>query len=524
MALNIWSTIITLFLLTQCLNKVLSANILHVAPLASPSHHLWNRIISKALVERGHNVTMLTHDKEKEATPQNWTVILLEGVYEKLWQAIDYVELAKDQASQKYMGVRMIYDWQYTLTPLDLETEGLKTLLNYPKDYKFDLVIFDPTANQVLYPLIDRFGRPPVVAVTPFLLPHYLNSAMGNHIFPSYMPHYMSELTNSMSFVQRFHNFMYSYYEIYVRRYEFMIHEEQSARKYFGNEYVRPLHQYEDDFAVLLCNYDPLMEYGIALPPNIIPVGGLHARPGNKLPEDLQHIFDTTKEGIILFTLGTNLKSDQLDDHLRQDILSVFGKLNQTVIWKFETDIIDLPKNVIVRKWLPQNDMMAHSNLRLLITHGGALTTQEAMYHGIPVVVIPFFVDQIHNAQKMVSKKLGRMLKFSNFNKNDFYEAIKEVINNPIYGQAARKLSLMIKDQPQKPLDRAIHWIERILKYGTIHELRLPAASMTFVEIYNLDIIFILFCVVSISILLIAKVTKKLICGRLNIKPKLKTN
>ncbi|KAF2894414.1 hypothetical protein ILUMI_11758, partial [Ignelater luminosus] len=57
---------------------VLGANILFIAPLASPSHYLWNKALSLALVERGHNVTIVTHDTEKDATPKNYTVITLE--------------------------------------------------------------------------------------------------------------------------------------------------------------------------------------------------------------------------------------------------------------------------------------------------------------------------------------------------------------------------------------------------------------------------------------------------------------
>lgn len=67
------------FICTIFLQTVLGANILHIAPVASPSHYLWNKVIALALVERGHSVTIVTHDTEKNVTPENYTVITLEG-------------------------------------------------------------------------------------------------------------------------------------------------------------------------------------------------------------------------------------------------------------------------------------------------------------------------------------------------------------------------------------------------------------------------------------------------------------
>lgn len=60
-----------------------------------------------------------------------------------------------------------------------------------------------------------------------------------------------------------------------------------------------------------------------------------------------------------MFSLGTNVRSDQLDSNTRKALLDAFAKLPHLVIWKFETDEIEgLPKNVVVRKWLPQNDIL----------------------------------------------------------------------------------------------------------------------------------------------------------------------
>jgi glucuronosyltransferase len=64
-----------------------------------------------------------------------------------------------------------------------------------------------------------------------------------------------------------------------------------------------------------------------------------------------------------VFSLGTNVRSDKLDKNIQKALLEAFSKISETVIWKFESELENLPKNVIVRKWLPQNDILGLLNL-----------------------------------------------------------------------------------------------------------------------------------------------------------------
>jgi glucuronosyltransferase len=64
-----------------------------------------------------------------------------------------------------------------------------------------------------------------------------------------------------------------------------------------------------------------------------------------------------------VFSLGTNVRSDKLDKNVQKALLEAFSKISETVIWKFESELENSPKNVIVRKWLPQNDVLGLLNL-----------------------------------------------------------------------------------------------------------------------------------------------------------------
>ena len=45
----------------------------------------------------------------------------------------------------------------------------------------------------------------------------------------------------------------------------------------------------------------------------------------------------------------------------------------------------DLPSNLVTRAWMPQQDLLAHPHTRALVTHGGLLSLQEALYHAVPL-------------------------------------------------------------------------------------------------------------------------------------------
>lgn len=101
-------------------------------------------------------------------------------------------------------------------------------------------------------------------------------------------------------------------------------------------------------------------------------------------------------------------------------------------MWKFEaTELPNKPSNVRIEKWLPQNDVLAHKNLKLFITHGGLLSTTEAVYHGIPLVGIPVFGDQKMNMDRSVSIGLGKALPLKELNGDKLFSIIKEVLDNP---------------------------------------------------------------------------------------------
>lgn len=73
----------------------------------------------------------------------------------------------------------------------------------------------------------------------------------------------------------------------------------------------------------------------------------------------------------------------------------------------------------------------AHPNLKLFITHGGLLSTTEAVARGIPLIGIPITGDQPVNMKIFSDAGFGITLEVDDITEDVFYEAIKEVLTNP---------------------------------------------------------------------------------------------
>lgn len=148
--------------------------------------------------------------------------------------------------------------------------------------------------------------------------------------------------------------------------------------------------------AILINNYTPLSSAGPTTD-SMINVGGMHIYPPKPLPTDIQQFLDDAEHGAIYFSLGSQVQSKDMPIEKLRIFLNVFSQLKQRVLWKFENDsITNLPSNVMIKKWMPQSDILAHPNVRVFIAHGGLFGSQEAVYHAVPVLGMPFYCDQVN--------------------------------------------------------------------------------------------------------------------------------
>ena len=92
-----------------------------------------------------------------------------------------------------------------------------------------------------------------------------------------------------------------------------------------------------------------------------------------------------------------------------------------------------LASNIKVMEWLPQNDLLAHKDIKAFVSHVGHNSLYESAYHGVPVVAFPLFGDQHSNAIKMEHFGLGLAVDYQTTNAEQLHEKIELVVNKPRY-------------------------------------------------------------------------------------------
>lgn len=184
--------------------------------------------------------------------------------------------------------------------------------------------------------------------------------------------------------------------------------------------------------SLVLLNGHSSLNQPVPYVPNMIDIRGFYVKPPKKLPDDLQKFLDEAKDGVIYFSMGSNLKNAKFPIKKREAFLKTFDKLKQKVLQKWEEDNLPgQPPNVKLSKWFSQQDILAHPNVKLFITHGGFLSTTETIYHRVPTLAIPVFGDQKWNTQRAVHFGYGLTLFYVDISEALLTKKIAELLNNP---------------------------------------------------------------------------------------------
>lgn len=135
-------------------------------------------------------------------------------------------------------------------------------------------------------------------------------------------------------------------------------HIEYNIQKYFPNNTPSIKQLGRQTQGILLNTVSP-MGHAHANSPNVHEFGGLHCHPPKPLSPDLEDfISGSGKHGVIYFSLGGTVSDLVLSRKIKIEILNVFRKLPQRVLWKLDEDIENIPSNVKIAQWFPQQDIL----------------------------------------------------------------------------------------------------------------------------------------------------------------------
>ena len=240
--------------------------------------------------------------------------------------------------------------------------------------------------------------------------------------------------------------------------------------------------------------------------------------------QDIENFISTAEHGVIFFSMGTNVKQHHMQDGALEKIFNVFSRLPQKVLWKVddESRVPGNASNILYRKWLPQADILGHSNVKLFFGHGGKGGITEAKFYGVPMVGLPVFGDQPMNMEEVVDKGYGLSIDNEKpLSEEMIYKTVTEVLENPKYAFEVKRFSNLYRDRPLKAKENAVYWLEYLIRYKGAAHMQSPLKKMSFIEATNLDVIvlclIVLYVIVKIVKLLfrcVAKYSRCLIAGK----------
>ncbi|MBN3298333.1 UDB31 glucuronosyltransferase, partial [Amia calva] len=471
------------------------------------SHWLNMQVLVKGLHSRGHEVTVLRSSTSwyvVEKSPHYTSItipqeqpILMESQEIMSNYLRQTLEIQMQEGSP--LAFLKLYSFKFKLLN---NNHGLiarnivsifedEALMKRLQETGFDLVLTDP-AIPVGVLVAHRLQLPLVLNV------RWIINGEGHFaIAPSplsYVPRLYSKLPAQMSFQQRLTNFLFYGLSLYV--YWFVTNPPYQAvcERYFGPGVdIYSLMQGAD---LWLMRMDFIFEFPRPTMPNVVYVGGFHCQQSKPLDPELEAFVQSSGEhGVVLMSLGTLLGG--LPPKITEKISSVFAQLPQKVIWRHLGERpLNLGNNTLLVKWIPQNDLLGHPKTKAFVTHGGTNGIYEAIYHGVPVVGIPLLYDQFDNMIRLEARGVARVLDASRLEMADMLQALRDVLEDPSYRQNMQRLSGLHQDQPLTPLDRALFWIEFVMRHKGAAHLRTESYKLPWYIYHSVDVVTTLLAIV----------------------------
>ncbi|XP_055967377.1 UDP-glucuronosyltransferase 2A2 isoform X2 [Sorex fumeus] len=481
---------------------------------ADMSHWLNMKTILQKLTERGHEVTVLVSsvsyiiDYHKPST-FNFQVIPMENIKENATEIMnDFLHLAVNimPTLPLWKSAVKLHEFVAHVTNIfKLQCENVaynKAVMKKLHETKYDVMVIDPVIP--CGELIAELLAIPFIYTLRFSMGHTLEKNCGKLPVPlSYVPIPMTALKDKMTFMERAKNMVFSVAsDFWIKQYD-----DEVWDKLYSEVLGRPTTLCETMGKAEIWLMRTYWDFEFPRPylPNFEFVGGLHCKPAKPLPKEMEEFAQSSgKDGIVVFSLGSMVKN--LTDEKANLIASALAQIPQKVLWRYKGKTPDtLGANTRLFDWLPQNDLLGHPKTKAFITHGGTNGIYEAIYHGVPMVGVPMFADQPDNIAHMKAKGAAVEVNINTMTSADLLNALRTVINEPSYKENAMRLSRIHHDQPLKPLDRAVFWIEFVMRHKGAKHLRPAAHNLTWFQYHSLDVIGFLLACVAAALFLVTK-------------------
>lgn len=466
-----------------------SANILGIFNYPSYSHQIVFQKIVKDLSARGHHLTILTVNHINENYP-NVTEIFLDGSYDE--NHVNYAETKEEKWSMLSL-FSAVYQTTVKRSRSQLSHPEVRKLIDNSQNEKFDLILLEYLYQHPLIYFAEIYDCP-IVAVSSMEVTSFVHSVMGNYVNFMIHPEIFFKFEHGkLSLLERIESLVLNSV-ISLAMIPGLSIVGHLTRHYFPNVTASIPEVEHKRIEFLLQNANPILGATRPVTHNTIMLGNLHIEPPKPVENDLLSILDTSINGVIYVSFGSNIKTAHMSRDSMSIFVNTFKRLKYDILWKLDghhEELLENATNIFVSKWYPQSDLLAHKNVKLFITHCGLMSLEEAIDREVPMVAVPFLFDQHQNAYTVRNEKIGVHVEYDSITEDVLYDAILEATKSE-YKENIRQLKALMYDFPMKSRDKAVWWIEYALRNKGRNKLKYQSARIPFHQKYCLDILLLL--------------------------------
>lgn len=156
-----------------------------------------------------------------------------------------------------------------------------------------------------------------------------------------------------------------------------------------------------------------------------------------------------------------------------------------------------IPRNVHFFKDLSHHSVLSHPNIHLFVSHGDYLNIINSIYYGIPILGIPRYDGQNDDYVDKI-KKIGNGLSLSlrQFNERSLAMALNDLLATTQYRNEAKLKSRIFRDQQNTPMEKAVYWVEHVIRYKGAKHLCNLGQNLNVWQFYNLDVYASILCII----------------------------
>ncbi|KAH8239335.1 hypothetical protein KR032_003338, partial [Drosophila birchii] len=487
-----------------------AAHILYLVSSAKHNNPGWSLPLLDALVAKGHHVVAISTFEHNNKPEEGLVYYHVPNEYDLMHKHFLDKKTGEYQPMVTLKQLLVWYEVVLGSCRSLMESGALNSML--PEmvaqiSQEFDLVITDITEGaNCLQDLVPNWKAVPVLGLSGGKLTPDLISMLHaeNTISASRVPHHLSQVPKNMGFWNRLHNHIMYLGEPIINW--LIIHPVLAKTAPTGNVFSK--------LPLVLLNTHPVVDYIQNLPPNVIEVGGLHIKLKAKaLPTYIEKFTEKFIYGIVYINMPY-IESIPLGVEAMVEMIK--NNPNCGFIWNVQ-DMNVLPREMPNLLTLHvdqslQQDILAVSAVKGFLNHGDSFSIQEAVYYGLPVIVLPLTLEQFNTAHRVKERSLGVIISANDFHLKYLSEALHLILDVEHFTNALYLAKVKFRSRLQSPLEIAIWHIEQLIA-GSLYFKDLKVTRQNFFVAHSLDVLAVPFLLIVIFILNLSHVIYNIVKG-----------